>query len=156
MSKEYTIEDFEIEEVMMKDTGSWVNDNPYHYGVSCKGYYDISYSDILTYLIQTAGRVCKHYASDLFITWCGLTETLREFDCSNEKILFGFRESGVDSNTFVLSRLNNYGKEGLDAEIKELYLLDITIDKTYFEASGKLERMDITMEFGKAKLKGAE
>ena len=51
------------------------------------------------------------------------------------KILFGFRESGVDSNAFVLSRLNNYGKEQMEKDIKELYLLEVEINKSYGEIS---------------------
>ena len=40
----------------------------------------------------------------------------------------------------------------MEKDIKELYLLEVEIDKSYGEISGNLERMDISMKFGKAKL----
>lgn len=151
-SKNYTVENFEMESVLKEDAGSWSNKNPYYYGVSKEGKFSINYSDILTFLIQVAGKICKYYANDLFITWSSLEEKLKDVEYTGGKILFGFRESGVDSNAFVLSRLNNYGKEQMKKDIKELYLLEVEIDKSYGEISGNLERMDISMKFGKAKL----
>ena len=151
-SKNYTVENFEMESVLKKDTGSWSNNNPYFYGISEEGKFSINYSDILTFLIQVAGKICKYYASDLFITWSSLEEKLKDVEYTGGKILFGFRESGVDSNTFILSRLNNYGKEQMKKDIKELYLLEVKIDKSYGEISERLERMDISMKLGKAKL----
>lgn len=149
-SKNYTVENFEMESVLKEDTGSWNNKNPYYYGVSKEGKFSINYSDILTFLIQVAGKICKYYASDLFITWSSLEEKLKDVEYTGGKILFGFRESGVDSNAFVLSRLNNYGKEQMEKDIKELYLLEVKVDKSYGEISGSLERMDISMKFGRA------
>lgn len=151
-NKEYTMENFEMESVLDESTGSWSNSNTYFYGISKEGKFSINYSSILTFLIQVAGRICKHYASDLFITWNSLEEKLKDVEYSGGKILFGFREMGVDSNTFVLSRLNNYGKEQMDKDIEELYMLDVTIEKTYGKISGDLERMDISMKLGKAKV----
>ncbi len=150
--KNYTVEDFEMESVLKECTGSWSNKNPHYYGVSKEGKFSINYSDILTFLIHVAGKNCRRYANDLFITWSSLEEELKDVEYRGGKILFGFRECGVDSNTFVLAKLNNYGKERIEKDIKELYLLEVEIDKSYGEISGSLERMDISMKFGKAKL----
>lgn len=138
----YTIEDFEMGRVLKQASGSWCNKDPYYYGVSTEGKFDINYSDILTFLIQTAGRVCKHYASDLFITWSFLEERLKDPNYTGEKLLFGFREMGMDSNTHVLSRLNSYGKQQMMAEIQKLYMLEVEV----------IDR-DISMKLGKANLK---
>lgn len=51
-SKNYTVENFEMESVLKEGTGSWSNKNPYYYGVSKEGKFSINYSDILTFLIQ--------------------------------------------------------------------------------------------------------
>lgn len=150
--KKYTEENFELESVLMDATGSWSNKNPYFYGISSEGKFGINYSGILTLLIQTAGKICKHYASDLFITWSSLEEKLSNVEYEGGKILFGFREMGVDSNTFVLSRLNNYGKEQMEKDIQELYMLEVNMEKTYGGFSGSLTRIDISMKLGKAKL----
>lgn len=150
--KEYTLENFELESVLDDATGRWSNKNPYFYGISEEGKFGINYSSILTLLIQVAGRICKHYASDLFITWSSLEEQLHDIEYTGGKILFGFREMGVDSNSYVLSRLNNYGKEQMEKDIKELYMLEVEIDKSYGIISGNLEGIDISMKLGKAKL----
>lgn len=150
--KEYTMENFELESVLDDAEGRWSNRNPYFYGVSEEGKFNINYSSILTFLIKVAGRICKYYASDLFITWSSLEEQLYNVEYTGGKILFGFRESGVDSNSFVLSRLNNYGKEQMEKDIKELYMLEVEINKSYGRISGNLESIDISMKLGKAKL----
>lgn len=150
--KEYTMENFELESVLDDAEGRWSNRNPYFYGISEEGKFNINYSSILTFLIKAAGRICKYYASDLFITWSSLEKQLYNVEYTGGKILFGFRESGVDSNSYVLSRLNNYGKEQMEKDIKELYMLEVKIDKSYGEISGNLESIDISMKLGKAKL----
>ena len=59
--------------------------------------WDINYSDILTELIQYAGRYCEHYASDLFIIWkYNVEDKLKDHDLKSYSVMFGFRESGVD------------------------------------------------------------
>ena len=81
-----------------------------------------------------------------------MEEKLKDVEYTGEKILFGFRENGVDSNAFILSRLNNYGKEQMEKDIKELYMLEVKIDKSYGKISESLECIDISMKFGKTKL----
>lgn len=138
-----TIDDFKMGSVLFTAEGYWVNANQYYNGISEEGKFDINYSNILSFLIQKAGSICKHYASDLFITWNYIQDKLKDSHYKGDKILFGFREMGVDSNGFVLSRCNNYGIEDMNDEIKELYVLDIKVDEDFY----------MTMELRKAMLK---
>lgn len=138
-----TIDDFKMESVLFTEKGCWVNVNQYYNGISEEGKFDINYSSILSFLIQKAGEICKHYSSDLFITWNYIHDKLKDLHYKGDKILFGFREMGVDSNGFILSRCNNYGIENMYDEIKELYILDIKVDEDFY----------MTMQLGKAVLK---
>ena len=62
--------------------------------------WDINYSDILTELIQYAGRYWESYASDLFIIWkCCVEDKLKDRDLESFSITFGFKEFGVDQDT---------------------------------------------------------
>ena len=59
--------------------------------------WDINYSDILTQLIQWAGRFCDNYASDLYMIWkYSVDKKLDNKELESYSLLFGFRESGVD------------------------------------------------------------
>lgn len=138
-----TIDDFKMESVLFTAEGCWVNTNQYYNGTSEEGKFDINYSSILSFLIQRAGGICRHYSSDLFITWNYIHDKLKDLHYKGDKILFGFREMGVDSNGFVLSRCNNYGIEDMYNEIKELYVLDIKVNEDFY----------MTMQLGKAVLK---
>ena len=72
--------------------------------------WDINYSSQLTALIQSAGRFCEHYASDLFIDWTGIFKRLNTEDIFTDgkyEYLFGMRDSGVDGISFILSTVNN-------------------------------------------------
>ena len=40
----------------------------------------------------------------------------------------------------------------MEKDIKELYMLEVKIDKSYGKFSGNLESIDISMKLGKAKL----
>lgn len=147
MGKTYTLEDLTMESVMKEATGNWSND--IFSGEKC---WNINYSDILTFLIQKAGTICKHYASDLFISWSSLENQMKQngLEYNGGKYLFGFRESGVDHDAYVLSRLNNYGVEGLKKDIKELYLLEVFIDKE------SLPWCEIRMQLGKINMNNLE
>lgn len=87
---------------------------------------EINYSSILSKLIQSAGRYCESYASDLFISWNSL---LRDMERGELKpvYLFGMRESGVDHDGFILSRFNS---EPVVAhyEYRQIWRLYITVD----------------------------
>ena len=149
MKKTYTLENFKMESVMKEATGNWSPD--LFSGEKC---WNINYSDILTFLIQKAGTICKHYASDLFISWSSIENKMKKegSEYAGGKYLFGFRESGVDHDTYVLSRLNNYGVEGLKKEVKELYLLEVSIKKSEIYCIGD----KIKMQLGKIDMDGLE
>ena len=100
--------------------------------------WEINTSSILTKLIQTAGRFCENYASDLFIDWKYIEESLENPDYEGGRYLFGFRQNGVDGNTFILSRYNNDGKYA-KYEYRAMYALDVTITPDG----------DITMDLGR-------
>lgn len=89
--------------------------------------FDINYSSILTKLIQECGRLCESYASDLFITWNGIVQKLKEKTMRTSVYLFGIREMGVDSNEFVINRYNNYGSYARH-EYRKIYRLDIIVE----------------------------
>jgi hypothetical protein len=92
-----------------------------------EGKWEINYSSILTKLIQEAGRWCDDYASDLFIRWEGIKEKLDDGSMSSESYVFGFRESGVDGNSW-------YEEHKTDEDYyRAVWFLDITENK------GKLE-----------------
>lgn len=123
-NKTYTVEDFRINDYAWKiihEEGRWSN---------YSGKFDVNYSSILTKLIQEAGRYCESYASDLFIDWSTIDEHLREADFPGGTFLFGFRQMGVDGNTFVLSRYNNNGKYAR-YEYRSLWRLDIEREDDY-------------------------
>jgi len=134
LEKTYTVEDFKVNDYMEKTISAWGQ-----YGKSWDGkYWNINTSSILTKLIQTAGRFCEHYASDLFIDWKTIEENLENPDYTGGRYLFGFRPCGVDGNTFILSRYNNDGKYA-KYEYRAMYALDVKIE----------DGGDMTMELGR-------
>lgn len=90
---------------------------------------NINCSDILSFLIRQAGKICKRYASDLFIDWENVERFLRRKEIGYKRFIFGFRESGVDHASYVESKINNPGMYGsIEANYDALYTLDIFID----------------------------
>lgn len=89
--------------------------------------FGINYSSILTRLIQECGRLCESYASDLFITWNGIAQKLKEKTMETSAYLFGIREMGVDHNEFILNRYNNDGCHAKH-EYRKIYRLDIIVE----------------------------
>lgn len=89
----------------------------------------INTSDILTRLIQEAGRFCRHYASDLFYSWLTIEKKMNRGLLKSERVLFGFRENGVDTNDFILNKFNgNSGVALASMEYRSIWILDITVD----------------------------
>lgn len=86
----------------------------------------INYSSILTRLIQEAGRICEFYASDLFIDWRSIVESLEDGTIETGSYLFGFRDSGVDEAQSVLYWYNetSHGLEHYSA----IWKLDIDVE----------------------------
>ena len=72
--------------------------------------FEINDSSILTRLIQEAGRYCERFASDLFLDWELVQSFVRDADSGDSKTyLFGFRQDGVDHDSFIFSRYASSG-----------------------------------------------
>ena len=94
----------------IEEIGFWVESAPY----SKEGRWDINYSSILTKLIQSAGKYCKHYASDLFIDWKAVDALLNAGEPINETKIFAMRDMGVDHKEYYeikKSKPDIYGSE---------------------------------------------
>lgn len=117
MSNKYTINSFKMNKIIAKSQGYWSDD---------AGRFDVNYSSILTHLIQSAGRWCENYASDLFIDWCEITSCLKDPDFLGGTYLFGFRKNGVDGESYIISNAEN-GKN-LSDYYREILRLEINIE----------------------------
>lgn len=91
----------------------------------------INTSSILTRLIQETGRYCDHYASDLFILWREIENRIEQKTLETKRYLFGLRESGVDGNSFILSKYNgNRAKQILASyEYRSIWILDVIVEE---------------------------
>lgn len=128
--KTYTYDDFKVNDYAYKPIeaeGRWD---------TYRNCYSVNDSDILTRLIQEAGRYCEHYASDLFIDWEYVQAAVHSGD--NTTFLFGFRQMGVDHAAFVFSRYNESGYSARH-EYRSLWRLDIRTD----------DERNITMTLGR-------
>lgn len=108
--------------------GNWIENRPY----SKDGHWDINYSDILTQLIQSTGRYCKRYASDLFIDWNSIVRKLEKGENIDDTYIFALRTEGVDGNSFYQCRMENGGYP-----YHEVWELKVT---------GNVEEREIVME----------
>lgn len=119
MKKEFTIDNFTKSDwyKSIEETGTWS---------TFDRKWDINYSTILTELIQNAGRWCERYASDLFISWQTVENRLHKISMDNVSYLFGFRQSGVDHDTFIFSRFN---QNEYTEEYRAIYRLDLEFIK---------------------------
>lgn len=137
--KNYTVEDFIFTKEIAVASGS------YQYDINdvSKGKWEINYSNILTKLIQIAGSICHFYASDLFIDWCSLEHELTKREIEKKKILFGFRESGVDHTLYVLNRLNMQASAySYETTYKAVYMIELYINE-YGDLEMKLGEADV-------------
>ena len=104
----------------------------YGYDMAAIRKVNVNCSDILSFLIKEAGRLCDYYASDLFYELIKVDELLYKTEEDfHKRIAFGFREMGVDDNTFMISRLSNPDVYGSPDKIyRALYVLDIDMSHT--------------------------
>lgn len=95
--------------------------------------WNINYSDILTKLIQYAGKYCEHYASDLFIIWkYNIEDKLKDRNLESFTLRLGFRESGVDDEVSTnpeRTPITNNLKECGRYYYRQLVTLMVEIDK---------------------------
>lgn len=136
--KEYTIDDFIIIKELMTVSGNY----QYNMFDPSKGKWIINSSDILTKLIQVAGRECQSYAGDLFISWCTLEHELTKKEIENRKFLFGFRELGVDHTSYVLNHLNSPALSSYENTYKAVYMIELSVNE-YGDLEMKLGEADI-------------
>lgn len=101
---------------------------------------DINSSDILTKLIQEAGRICESYASDLFVQWDSVRNAVNSLmkEKKGESFVYtsyiGFRNMGVDHAEFIASRMQEpelYGRP-----YRKIYRLDITCNEGGYWPAG--------------------
>lgn len=84
----------------------------------------LNYSSIFSELIHAAS-VCEYYASDIFIDLKSIEKSINEAE--NKVYYIGYRDYGVDGNTFIASRL----RENSRYEYIRLYRLEISVDSGY-------------------------
>ena len=80
-----------------------------------------NYSSIFSELIQ-ATSVCEYYASDIFIDLKQIEQSI--IDVENKVYFIGYRDSGVDGNSYVKSHLN----QNPHYNYIRLYRLEISSD----------------------------
>ena len=117
-TKTYTINDFQFNTYAYKPIVTS--------GYTCNsGVYDVNSSSILTELIHEAGRYCESFASDLFLDWQRVLETIDDAEPGMKRtFLFGFRQHGVDHDSFIFSRFNQYDYHA-KLEYRSMWRLDI-------------------------------
>lgn len=100
----------------------------------------LNYSSIFSELIHAAS-VCEYYASDIFIDLKSIEKSINEAE--NKVYYIGYRDYGVDGNTFVASRL----RENSHYEYIRLYRLEISVDSGYITVELKrISNYDICRE----------
>ena len=123
-----TIDDLLVSKTILEDFG-------YSYDMLDKKKVATKYTNIQSFLIKEAGSLCDYYASDLLFNLKEVDELLHRTETDfHERIAFGFRKSGVDGNTFTLSRLsqpNMYGSP--ESNYRALYVLDIDMSHTDYD-----------------------
>ncbi len=93
----------------------------------------INLSDLFTFLIKEAGRLCDNYASDMFYDMKELNERLTGdtselFDNKEFRYIIGIRDSGVDGIGFMQYRIDS---ESCVYHYREIILIEIRTDEKY-------------------------
>lgn len=125
MSKLWTVNELRLDEPFAKAL----------HGDLEQGRWGINSSTILTKLIQEAGRWCESFASDLFIEWELFLKRLDSADYAGERLAFGFRQMGVDHDSFIECKVNDTAYGGLEAvrnEYRAIWVLDVSVQGTEF------------------------
>lgn len=80
---------------------------------------DINLSEILDRLIFSAGRFCQRYASDMFISWQYVLNTIKNGTEPRQVLMLATRRFGVDGDDFIMCNLDNMQRYA------EVFLIDI-------------------------------
>lgn len=90
--------------------------------IICSGYVDnINWSEIKDKLIRLAAKYTDSYASDILIDITSVENNL-----TPQSRMFGFRENGVDHNSYVACAYKNYSQSLYC--YRSIWKLDITTD----------------------------
>lgn len=137
--KEYSSENFKIDssKPILSETGQYIPHKTWD-----GRYWEINLSSILSKLIVDTGRFAESFASDLFISWKSFEKELENPDYSGGKYLFGIRQSGVDHESFMISRFNDMQYYALNY-YRKIYVMIVTV-----EPDG-----DMTVELGEASIR---
>ena len=97
----------------------------------CDRFNGINLSSLFSLLIKEAGRLCDHYASDMFYDLKQLYEDLYGDNCvlfeqEEYQTVIGIRESGVDGEGFMLSRMNSGDTNPFTYNYREIFLIKAT------------------------------
>lgn len=98
----------------------------------------LNISSIFSELIQAAGMGCENYASDLFYDLTAIDSDIKN-GVENVRYI-GIRTYGVDSNTFMRSRLDNKSCNYSPNCYIKIYRISISVDGEYMTVL--LERID--------------
>ena len=100
-----------------------------HTETGCAGQYGINLTTEFTMLIKEAAN-CNYYASDLLY---GIESINKAVEAGEEYTeYFGFRDMGVDHESFINSRLGNPGCYGSIAkEYRRIVCMEIVHDDYY-------------------------
>ena len=96
----------------------------FQYGVGWNKYMTLNMSTIYDKLIKEAAK-CRYYASDLIIDIRALERAIEAKE--NKLVFFGFRESGVDHEAFIDSRLESSGGNP-EVNYRAIWAVDLKFD----------------------------
>lgn len=80
---------------------------------------NINLSEILDRLIFSAGRFCQRYASDMFISWQHVLNTIENGIEPRQVLMLATRRFGVDGDDFIMCNLDDMQRYA------EVFLIDI-------------------------------
>lgn len=86
---------------------------------------DINLSSIFSELIQAAGMACESNASDILYDIEEISEAVK--NCEEKTIYLGFRNMGVDGNSFIKSRF----EQNKHYEYIKMYKVEIKPSEKY-------------------------
>ena len=97
----------------------------FQYGIGWNEYCHLNMSAIYDRLIKEAAK-CTHYASDLIIEIKILEQAIENRE--NIKVFFGFRDMGVDHESFIDSRLES-AVGNPEANYRAIWMVDLQFDQ---------------------------
>ena len=136
----FTIDDLLISKTIFENSG-------YSYDRLDKKKVAINYTNIQSFLIKEAGRLCDYFASDLLFDLKDVDELLRQTETDfHKRIAFGFHKCGVDSNVYIkFSSEKPDMYSSITSNYRALYVLDI--DMSHMEDGMPEVKMTLGLVF---------